>query len=106
LWGVRRPETLDIDPLSPLAQSECKAANGTTRLSFNGCVTGETLVRAPISPFQERFVGDSPSPRLSVGVGLNWNSPFGPFRIDIAHALLSEEGDDTKLFSFNVGTAF
>ncbi|MDQ4088036.1 MAG: outer membrane protein assembly factor BamA, partial [Pseudomonadota bacterium] len=105
-FGVRRPETLDIDPLDPLAQSECRAANGTTRLSFNGCATGETLVRAPLSPFQERFVGDSPQPRVSIGFGVNWNSPFGPFRIDIARALLSEEGDDTKLFTFNVGTAF
>ena len=52
------------------------------------------------------FLGNTPSPRLSVGFGVNWNSPFGPFRIDIAQALLNEPGDDTKLFTFNVGTAF
>ncbi|HEV2867429.1 MAG TPA: BamA/TamA family outer membrane protein, partial [Allosphingosinicella sp.] len=74
--------------------------------SFNGCATGEVVTRAAIAPFQELFVGNSPSPRLSVGFGVNWNSPFGPFRIDIARALLSEPGDDTKLFTFNVGTAF
>ncbi|WP_417621861.1 outer membrane protein assembly factor BamA [Parasphingorhabdus sp.] len=56
--------------------------------------------------FTERFFGDSPSPRVSVGFGVNWNSPFGPFRIDIAKALLKEPGDDTKLFTFNVGTQF
>lgn len=56
--------------------------------------------------FVERFFGDSASPRLSVGFGVNWNSPFGPFRIDIARALLKEPGDDTKLFTFNVGTQF
>jgi outer membrane protein insertion porin family len=33
-------------------------------------------------------------------------SPFGPLRIDIAKAILKQEGDDTKLFSFNVGTSF
>jgi outer membrane protein insertion porin family len=60
--------------------------------------------RAP--GFQERFVGDSAKPRLSVGVGFNWTSPFGPLRIDIAKALLKQEGDDTKFFSFNVGTSF
>ena len=43
---------------------------------------------------------------MSVGIGVNWNSPFGPFRIDLAKALLSQDGDDEKLFSFNVGTAF
>lgn len=56
--------------------------------------------------FTEQFLGDSPSPRVSVGFGVNWNSPFGPFRIDIARALLKEPGDDTKLFTFNVGTQF
>ena len=55
---------------------------------------------------KEEFVGNSPRPRLSIGIGVNWVSPFGPFRIDIAKALMSQEGDDTKLFSFNVGTAF
>ncbi len=56
--------------------------------------------------FEERFLGDTWKPRLSVGFGVNWNSPFGPFRIDIARALLKEPGDDTKLFTFNVGTQF
>ena len=60
-----------------------------------------------ISPgFQEQFLGNSPKPRLSIGVGVNWISPFGPLRIDLAKALLMQEGDDTKLFSFNVGTQF
>ena len=31
---------------------------------------------------------------------------FGPFRIDIAKALTKADGDDTKLITFNVGTAF
>ena len=56
--------------------------------------------------FREFYLGDSPKPRLSIGIGVNWTSPFGPLRIDLAKALLTQEGDDTKLFSFNVGTAF
>ena len=56
--------------------------------------------------FKEFFLGNSPKPRLSIGVGVNWNSPFGPLRIDIAKALLKQEGDETKFFSFNVGTQF
>ncbi len=59
-----------------------------------------------IPAFEEVFLGDSPSPRISVGIGVNWNSPFGPFRIDLAHVLKKQPGDDTKLFSFNVGTQF
>jgi outer membrane protein insertion porin family len=58
------------------------------------------------NPFIEEFYGDSPSPRLAVGLGVNWNSPFGPFRINVAYPLLKQEGDDTQLFSFNVGTQF
>mgnify|MGYP001040012353 CR=1 FL=1 len=56
--------------------------------------------------FEEVYLGDTLKPRVSVGFGVNWNSPFGPFRIDIAKAVLKEPGDDTQLISFNVGTQF
>lgn len=65
-----------------------------------------TAIGSSIPPFIEEFFGDSAKPRLSVGIGVNWNSPFGPFRIDFARALLKEKGDDTKAFTFNVGTQF
>ena len=75
---------------------------GTTTPIGGTCPTGTTAAGG----FVERFVGDTPKPRVSVGFGVNWNSPFGPFRIDIAKALTKAEGDDTKLITFNVGTAF
>ena len=59
-----------------------------------------------IGPFQEVFLGDSPAPRISVGIGIDWNSPFGPLRINVAKAIKTVEGDDPKLFTFNVGTQF
>jgi outer membrane protein insertion porin family len=59
-----------------------------------------------ITPFYERYVGDSAMPRISIGFGVNWNSPFGPLRIDVAKTLLHAKGDDTKLVTFNVGTQF
>ena len=68
--------------------------------------TANTEANRSISPFLERFVGDSPSPRVTIGAGVSWNSPFGPFRIDLAYALLQEEGDEDKIFSFNIGTQF
>ncbi|WP_299307575.1 outer membrane protein assembly factor BamA [uncultured Croceicoccus sp.] len=67
---------------------------------------GETQNQRIISPFTEQFLGDSPKPRVAVGIGVNWNSPFGPLRIDLSKALLKEEGDDPRTFSFNVGTQF
>jgi outer membrane protein insertion porin family len=54
----------------------------------------------------EEFYGNSYKPRVSIGFGVNWNSPFGPFRINVAYPLLKQKGDDTKTFSFNVGTQF
>ncbi len=56
--------------------------------------------------FDEAFLGNSASPRVAVGVGVSWNSPFGPFRFDLAKALVKQPGDDPKLFQFNVGTQF
>ncbi|MXP27320.1 outer membrane protein assembly factor BamA [Porphyrobacter algicida] len=80
-----------INPNPP----SCLSSNQNTALS-----------RTLAGPFQEQFLGDSPSPRISVGIGINWNSPFGPLRIDIAKVLRSQPGDDTKTVSFNVGTQF
>jgi len=54
----------------------------------------------------EEFLGNSARPRLTVGIGVNWNSPFGPLRIDLARALIKQRGDDNKLITFNVGTQF
>ncbi len=51
-------------------------------------------------------VGPSPQPRVIVGAGVNWNSPFGPFRLDFADMLPKNDGTKTKPFSFNVGTQF
>ena len=68
--------------------------------------SANTALTSNIAPFQEVFLGDSAKPRVTIGIGVNWNSPFGPFRIDFAHALSTVDGDDTKKFSFNVGTQF
>ncbi len=82
---------------SVVSTTNAIAADGTTPNAPN-VING--------SAFREVFLGDSASPRISVGVGVNWNSPFGPFRIDFAHVLSKEPGDDTKRFTFNVGTQF
>ncbi|WP_168190329.1 outer membrane protein assembly factor BamA [Luteithermobacter gelatinilyticus] len=53
-----------------------------------------------------QVIGDSVSPRVSAGIGFSWMSPFGPFRIDFAKALLKDEADKTEFFQFNIGTRF
>ncbi|MDB5698851.1 MAG: bamA [Alphaproteobacteria bacterium] len=94
------------DPITNEPFRVCVAPSGSVSPFPTGasCPAGTTL--GLNSLFDEDYVGDSPKPRVSVGFGVNWNSPFGPFRIDIAKALVKVDGDDTKLITFNVGTAF
>jgi outer membrane protein insertion porin family len=110
VWGVRRPT---IEPLTfPYTQTcnnvttvgyaPSRAAIPTLPATCTGSSDGVVASTA----FQEFFVGNSKKPRVSVGVGVNWNSPFGPFRIDFAHVLMKSPVDDTKSFTFNVGTQF
>ncbi|MEQ9607676.1 MAG: outer membrane protein assembly factor BamA [Kiloniellaceae bacterium] len=51
-------------------------------------------------------VQDSSSPRVTVGTGISWNSPFGPVVIDLGLALVKEDFDETEIFSFSFGTQF
>ncbi len=86
-------------------QTTCAVGFATTA---GGVCSGTSVNAQQFNPniFQESFLGNSAKPRLSVGIGVNWNSPFGPLRIDLAKALLTQKGDDPKLITFNVGTQF
>ena len=107
LFGLKNPQTNPILPGSPLTIDRCfdSGGNSTPRPDGGSCPQNTNLVPG-IQPFNEVYLGDTAKPRISVGFGVNWNSPFGPFRIDIAKALTKADGDDTKLITFNVGTAF
>jgi outer membrane protein insertion porin family len=126
VFGVKRPTLTVLEDFrdtrpgvegSGLIKSLCRnASTGTTQfanreLDSSNQPTGTQYTRCDsgfsrLDPFEERFFGDTWLPRVAIGAGVNWNSPFGPFRIDFAYALRKEEGDDTKRFSFNVGTQF
>jgi len=51
-------------------------------------------------------IQDDSNPRISVGFGVEWKSPFGPVRVDMAHAALKEDYDRTQFIKFNFGTRF
>ena len=120
--GLRPSIFMDAGAVAGLKEPGLINGNGQFAGFCNA--SGQTQVRAggtaanPVCPasfgtdytvsggFEEQYLGDTLKPRLSVGFGVNWNSPFGPFRIDIAKALLKEPGDDNKLITFNVGTQF
>ena len=95
VWSLTQPELNDIIAV-------CSPPSGTTGTidvirptdpnPGRACATN--FVRSP--GIKEQFLGNSPKPRLAVGVGVNWVSPFGPFRIPSprpAHA----GGDDTQI---------
>ncbi len=110
LWNVKQPALTDIGivctPNTGVTGGQLLQLPGThcPGEGSAGTLPGDDYVRSP--GFKEFFLGNSPKPRLSIGIGVNWTSPFGPLRLDLAKALLKEKGDDTKLFSFNVGTQF
>jgi outer membrane protein insertion porin family len=94
------------DPTNPSLTTTCATGYSSTAGGTCAGTSSNSLYKTSIGPFKEQFVGDTPRPRVSIGFGVNWNSPFGPLRIDIAKALLHSKGDDTKLVTFNVGTQF
>ncbi|MCY7271647.1 MAG: outer membrane protein assembly factor BamA [Sphingomonas bacterium] len=113
VFGIKKPSLTDlrgscIGPDGPDegTDSDIQVLNpgDNCNLGLPGVADDFTFI--PNSGFREFFLGNSPKPRLAIGVGVNWNSPFGPLRIDIAKALIKQEGDEVKLFSFNVGTQF
>jgi outer membrane protein insertion porin family len=62
-------------------------------------------VAAP-DPAKGVCLADEASVRSSVGVGLLWNSPLGPLRLDYAYALTKESFDETQLIRFGASTKF
>lgn len=121
VFSVKRPTLTTLanfkDPTDGFTKFLCRNATtgvqqfATRDLNTDGTPNGNSYTTCPtgfsqLAPFEERFYGDSWKPRVAIGAGVNWNSPFGPFRIDFSYALRKEEGDDTKRFSFNVGTQF
>ena len=117
VFGLTRPATTNIpvtgqfrEVLNANGSRQCYAPTGAVAPQNVPAGTPCTGTLTPfgqrIPGFQEVYVGNTWKPRISVGFGVNWNSPFGPFRIDIAKALVKYAGDDPKLFTFNVGTQF
>ncbi len=49
---------------------------------------------------------DDASIRLSTGVGISWNSPFGPISVIFSEVILKEDYDKTESVSFGIGQKF
>jgi outer membrane protein insertion porin family len=51
-------------------------------------------------------VRDDSSPRVGIGFGISWKSPFGLINIDLAQAVVKKSYDETQVFRFGFGTRF
>ncbi len=51
-------------------------------------------------------VRDDATPRVGVGVGISWRSPFGLINVDLAQAVAKQSYDETQVFRFGFGTRF
>jgi outer membrane protein assembly factor BamA len=51
----------------------------------------------------EQVLGDSKSPRVSIGIGVRLLTPAGVARFDIALPVIKRAGDRTRIFSFSLG---
>ncbi|MBF0126725.1 MAG: outer membrane protein assembly factor BamA [Magnetococcales bacterium] len=50
-------------------------------------------------------IRESGGVRVAAGVGVYWNSPFGPLRVTFTTPLVKEEFDKTRIFDFSMGTS-
>ena len=77
---------------------------GAYALAFHGAprFTGGLDVKAKTG----EDIADSNSVRVSAGLGISWQSPFGPIRVDYAVPIKQESYDDDERFRFSFGTSF
>lgn len=61
--------------------------------------------RAGILP-GETLIGNSARPRVSLGIGLGWETPLGMLRLDAARPVAKQRGDRRQTLSISLGTSF
>lgn len=115
LWGVETPvltvnpggnQQRNTDGQLLFSTGPCASAGAVTTSATQADGSANCRLIVGGTNLRELFLGNSPSPRITAGVGVNWNSPFGPFRIDVSQTIRKVEGDDERRFTFNVGTQF
>ena len=55
---------------------------------------------------EDPSIVDEGSPRVGVGVGVSYISPFGPIGFELTKAVVKEDFDEEELFRINFGTTF
>ena len=109
-YGIRASLFTDFGAVG-LVDDETRAINDQLGVLFD---VSQTITNADgvVSFVDEDFrtlaapIQDDFSFRLSAGVTIGWNSPFGPIRFDIAEVFIREFYDEVESFRFSAGTNF
>ncbi|MGB0935063.1 MAG: outer membrane protein assembly factor BamA [Alphaproteobacteria bacterium] len=109
--GAEPRDMLSLDPLGGkkfyLATAEAVFPIGLpNEFGIKGSVFAEMGSAWDVEEPAAFIRNDSASPRAAVGVGLSWNSPIGPLRIDFARAIRKRDSDRTKTIHFGMSTRF
>ncbi len=59
-----------------------------------------------VKPVLGQPVTDSAAPRVGVGIGISWRSPFGLINVDLTDPVVKKNYDQTQVFRFGFGTKF
>jgi outer membrane protein insertion porin family len=81
-------------------------ASALEQVTCHGNTTGRPGGGPPLNDYQGPCAIGSASPRMSAGIGLSWNSPFGLINIDAGIPVMKQDGDQTQLIRFGFGTRF
>ena len=95
-YGIRASLFSDFGAVGNLDDSTLILNNDP---SFFIDIDGDGI--AETAPVQDAF-----SFRMTAGVSVSWNSPFGPVRFDFAEVIRQEFFDRTEGFRFSAGTNF
>ncbi|MBI1366398.1 MAG: outer membrane protein assembly factor BamA [Alphaproteobacteria bacterium] len=94
-YGIKVSAFSDFGTVG-LVDNRTKALNED--LSFWVDPTGSGIYQKPVQ--------DDLALRVSAGVTVSWDSPFGPIRFDLARVIKKEFYDRTESFRFSAGTSF
>lgn len=94
-YGGLHFEQVNVELFFPIGNLSEKGVKGVTFIDVGYLGNGELPVD----------VRESGGIRAAAGIGVHWNSPFGPLRLSLSHPLVKEEFDKTRVFDFSMGTA-
>ena len=92
-YQVRLPDILPADYGISLSAFSDFGTLGVDRSRTLECVSSEKCK-------------DDLAPRLSLGIAINWRSPFGPVEVDVGYPLVKQSYDKAQAIRLSAGTQF